>query len=80
MPLEDKAMRLRVTREISKFDIDTTMLDVKVINQVIYLGGSISPIRAPGMPTDLRKLLEQIREDLQKMKGITDIVIDVKTG
>lgn len=78
MPLEDKEMRLRVTREISKFDINATMLDVKVINQVIYLGGSITRIRAPGMPTDLKKVLEAIREDLQKIKGITDIVMEVK--
>jgi hypothetical protein len=78
MPLEDKEMRLQVTREISKFDINATMLDVKVINQVIYLGGSITRIRAPGMPTDLRKVLEDIREDLQKLKGITDIVMEVK--
>ncbi len=78
MPLEDKEMRLRVTREISKFDVDTTMLDVKVINQVIYLGGSITRIRAPGMPSDLRKVLEDIRQDLEKMKGISDIVMEVK--
>ena len=47
MPLEDKAMRLRVMREIARFNVDTTRTDVKVINQVIYLGGEISRMRTP---------------------------------
>ena len=48
MPLEDKAMRLRVMREIAKFNIDATRIDVKVINQIVYLGGEISRMRTPG--------------------------------
>jgi osmotically-inducible protein OsmY len=78
MPLEDKEMRLRVTREIAKFNIDASRIDVKVINQIVYLGGWISRMRTPGAPRDIKKVLEQIIDDLSKTPGITDIVSDVK--
>ena len=78
MPLEDKAMRLRITREISKFNIDTTRIDVKVINNIVYIGGEVSRLRVPGAPTDVRKVLELIREDVEKMPKITDVVMDTK--
>ncbi len=79
MPLEDKAMRLQVLREIARFNVDTTRMDVKVINQVIYLGGEMSRMRTPGAPKDTKKVLEQIIDDLSKIPHITDIVSDVKT-
>jgi len=78
MPLEDKALRLRIMREIGKFNIDASRIDVKVINQVCYLGGEISRMRNPGAPTDLRKVLEQIHDDVEKMPGVTDVVDDVR--
>ena len=78
MPLEDKAMRLRITREISKFNIDTTRIDVKVINNIVYIGGEVSRLRVPGAPTDVRKVLELIREDIEKMPKITDVVMDTR--
>jgi len=76
MPLEDKALWIRVWREIGKFSIDTTRLDVKVINQVCYIGGRVSRLRSPGAPRDLKKVVEQIREEIEGMREINDVVID----
>jgi hypothetical protein len=77
MPLEDKTMLVRVRHEISKFSIDSTRMDIKVINQVAYLGGRVRRIRALGAPSNLKKTMEEIRECLEKLPGINDVVIDV---
>jgi len=77
MPLEDKAARLRVMREIAKFNVDTTRLDVKLINSVVYMGGRISRIRAPGAPDNLRKVLEEMEEIIRGMPGVNDLVMEV---
>ena len=53
MPLEDKQTRLRIVREIAKYDMDTSLLNVKVINGVVYMDGRISPMRSPNVPKDL---------------------------
>ena len=78
MPLEDKESRLRVMREIAKYDMETSFLDVKVINQVAYLGGRISRIRRIDAPENLRKILEEIEDTLRAMKGINDVVMEVR--
>lgn len=78
MPLEDKEARLRVMREIAKFDVDSTMLDVKVINHVVYMGGSISRVRRPGAPTDLRKVLEEMEEAIRLLPNVNDVVMEVR--
>ncbi len=78
MPLEDKEARLRVMREIAKFDVDSTMLDVKLINGVLYMGGRISRIRRPGAPDNLRKVLADMEEAVRGLKGVNDVVMEVK--
>jgi len=77
MPLEDKESRLRVMREIAKFNVDTTRLDVKLINSVVYMGGRISRIRSPGAPDNLRKVLEEMEEIIRGMPGVNDLVMEV---
>ncbi len=77
MPLEDKAARLRVMREISKYDMDTTLLNVKVINHVVYMDGRISPMRTPNAPDNLAKVLEKLEETFLMMSDINDVVMDV---
>lgn len=78
MPLEDKEARLRVMRELAKFDVDTSRLDLKLINHVVYMGGFISRIRRPGAPDNLRKVLEDMEETVRGMRGVADVVNDVK--
>lgn len=77
MPLEDKTARLRVVREIAKYDMDTHLLNVKVINAVVYLDGRISPMRSPNAPENLQKVLEKLEETFLMMSDINDVVIDV---
>ena len=77
MPLEDKETRLRIMREIAKYDIDTSLMNVKVINGVVYMDGRISPMRTPNAPKDLKKVLEKIEETLEMMRDINDVVIEV---
>ncbi len=77
MPLEDKQTRLRVCREIAKYDMDTSLLNIKVINGVVYLDGRISPMRSPNAPSDLRKVLEKLEETFMMMSDINDVVMDV---
>ncbi len=77
MPLEDKQTRLRIVREIAKYDMDTSLLNVKVINGVVYMDGRISPMRSPNAPKDLKKVLEKLTETFEMMRDINDVVIDV---
>ena len=78
MPLEDKEARLRVMRKLAKFDVDTSRLDLKLINSVVYLGGFISRVRRPGAPDNMRKVLEDMEETVRGMRGIADVVNDVR--
>ncbi|MGD9495552.1 MAG: hypothetical protein AB7Y46_04480 [Armatimonadota bacterium] len=71
-------MRLRIMREIAKYDVDSQMIDVKVINQVVYLGGSISRIRRPGAPTNLQKVVADLEDTIRAMRGVNDVVVDVR--
>ncbi|MGC9316902.1 MAG: hypothetical protein ACP5KN_02555 [Armatimonadota bacterium] len=77
MPLEDKQSRLRVMREIAKYDMDTSLMNVKVINSVVYIDGRVSPMRSPNAPEDLRKVFEKLEETFLMMSDINDVVIDV---
>ena len=62
MPLEDKEARLRVMREIAKFDVDSSMLDVKLINGVLYMRAHyVSVARAPENLRTARDMEEVVR-------------------
>ncbi len=77
MPLEDKQTRLRIMREIAKYDMDTSLLNVRVINQVVYLDGRISPVRSPNAPENLEKVMEKLEETFEMMSDIKDVVMEV---
>jgi hypothetical protein len=77
MPLEDKATRLRIMREIAKYDMDTSLLNVSVINSVVYMSGRVSPMRTPTAPRDLRKVFDSLEETFRTMRDINDVVIEV---
>jgi len=77
MPLEDKEARLRVMREIAKWDMDTSLMNVRVINAVIYIDGRVSPMRSPNAPRDLRKVFEALEDTFRMMRDINDVVIEV---
>lgn len=77
MPLEDKQTRLRIMREVAKYDMDTSLLNVRVINGVVYMDGRVSPMRTPNAPRDLSKVLEKLKETFEMMRDINDVVIEV---
>ena len=77
MPLEDKATRLRIMREIAKYEMDTSLMNCSVINSVVYIDGRVSPMRSANSPTDLRKVFEALEDTFRGMRGINDVVIDL---
>ena len=77
MPLEDKESRLRIMREIAKYDMDTSLMNVRVINSVVYIDGRVSPMRSAGAPTNLKKVFEKLEETFRMMRGINDVVIEL---
>ena len=77
MPLEDKSKRLSVMREIAKYNMDTSLLNIRVINQVCYMDGRISRNRGPGAITNLQKAMSEVEDAVRSMHGINDVVIEV---
>ncbi|MFP4248645.1 MAG: hypothetical protein ACLFU7_03235 [Armatimonadota bacterium] len=77
MPLEDKQTRLRVVREIAKYDMDTSLMNVSVINGVVYIDGRVSPMNSPNAPSDLEKVFMKLEETFLGLRDINDVVIDL---
>ena len=79
MPLEDKRTRRLVEREISKRSLDTALLTVACINEVIYLGGVIRRLRGTlGRGTDVEREMAKIVEAIETMSGVKDVVCDYR--
>jgi hypothetical protein len=77
MPLEDKQARLNVMREIARFNLDTTLMNTLVINQIAYLDGRIRRNHGPGAIKDLKRAMLEIEEIIKTVPGVQDAVIDV---
>ncbi len=79
MPLEDKQTRRLAEREVAKHSIDYSLMTIRVINKICYLGGRVSRLRgAMGKDVDVEKEMNDIVEALESMKGIDDVVNDVQ--
>lgn len=77
MPLEDKAARRRAEHEISKFDIDFTLANIAVINEIAYITGRIRRTHsAGGRSLDLKKEMSTIADVLRTLPGIRDVVLN----
>lgn len=76
MTLADTRMRRDIQKEIVKRDIESNAILVSVINSVVYLDGEVRPIR--GMTLDLRREKEIIEEVVRGMKGVRDVVNNLK--
>ncbi len=76
MPLEDKQLRRRVEREIAKFPLDLTRVNVRALNNIIYLEGRIRIMRgaAGASGANLDKLIENIQDVLMQMSDIREVV------
>lgn len=73
-------MRRRVERELPRFDLDFTFTTVSVINQVVYFGGRVRPIRARGLRgvdrPDTRREMMKVVEAVRAIPGVKDVVLD----
>ena len=79
MPLEDKATARLVQREISRHSIESSMMNVQVINQICYIGGTVSKLQGPlGRGTDLKQELARIADSIRLIRGVNDVVIDAR--
>ena len=79
MPLEDKAAARLVQREISKHSIESSMLNVQVINQICYIGGTVSKLQGQlGRGVDLKQELAKLADQIRLIRGINDVVIDAR--
>jgi hypothetical protein len=75
MPLEDKQLRRRVEREISKFPLDITRMNVRALNEIIYLEGRIRIMRgaADARGANLDKLLDTLQDVISQMPGVKEV-------
>jgi hypothetical protein len=76
MPLEDKQLRRRCERELSKFPLDTTKMSVRALNNIIYLEGRIRIMRgaAGASGANLDKLIETIQDVLMQMADVREVI------
>jgi osmotically-inducible protein OsmY len=76
MTLADTRMRREVQKELVKRDIESNMINVQVIGSIVYLTGEMRAVR--GMTLDLRKEKDLIEEIIRGMKGVRDVVNQIK--
>ena len=77
MPLEDKAVRRLVEREICKHAIDYSLLVVTVINGVCTLSGRVSNLRGSmGRNVEVRDEIRKIQDSVILIRGINEVVLN----
>jgi osmotically-inducible protein OsmY len=78
MPLEDKATRRLVEREIAKFPIDYSLLVVTVINGVCTFSGRVAPLRgALGRNIVLKDEVRKLADCVRMVHGVHEVVLDI---
>lgn len=78
MPLEDKATRRLVEREIAKHPIDYSLLVCSVINGVCTLSGRVSNLRgAMGRNVDVREEMRKLQDSILLIRGINEVVLNI---
>ena len=76
MTLADTRLRRDIQKELVKRDIETNLIQVTVVNFVVYLDGELRPVR--GMQFDLRKECGIIEDIIRQYKGVRDVVNRVR--
>lgn len=78
MPLEDKATRRLVEREIAKHAIDYSLLVCTVINGVCTFSGRVSNLRGSmGRNVDIREEMRKIQDSVLLIRGINEVVLNI---
>ena len=80
MPLEDKALGLRIRREITKRQsINSNDIRVSTAGGVVYLNGKLRLTRG-AIGVDLKKEAEIIEKCLRTIPGVRDVVNEMDIG
>ncbi len=77
MASDQKQMQLLVRRELARRPIDCSMVDVHVSHGVVYLRGTVRPIR--GHDIDLQHEISILLTVLKQRQGIRDVVSELQT-
>jgi osmotically-inducible protein OsmY len=76
MTLADTRMRRDIQKELVKREIESNLINVSVVNAVVYLDGELRAIRGASM--DCRREREIIEDVITRMKGVRDVVNNLK--
>ena len=76
MASDQKEMQLLVRREMARRPIDTSMVDVYVTHGVVYLRGTIRPVR--GHDIDLQQEITILMSVLKQKQGIRDVINELQ--
>jgi hypothetical protein len=77
MPLEDRHLRRQCEREIAKFPLDMTRMNIRALNNIIYLEGRIRIMRgaAGARGANLDKELGAVQEVLMQVPQVREVVM-----
>jgi hypothetical protein len=75
MSVEDAKQTRMVQREVSKRHIDITMMDIHVHHGVVYMRGTVKPLR--GQNIDLKHEFQVLHRILRGCPGIRDVINEV---
>jgi hypothetical protein len=77
MANDQKQMQLLVRREMARRPIDTSLVEVHVSHGVVYLRGTVRPIR--GQDIDLQQEITILQTVLRQRQGIRDVISELQT-
>ncbi len=78
MPVEDKRIAQRITREFTRRQsVDASDLRVTVSSGVVYLAGKIKPMKTEAA-VDIRKEIAIVEKTLRTIPGIRDVIDDTE--
>jgi len=75
MPLEDKQMRRRIEREIAKFPLDLTRMNIRFLDNCAYFEGRVRLMRtaASAQHAHLDKVLEGASQAIMHIPGVREV-------
>jgi len=76
MASDQKEMQLLVRRELARRPIDCSMVDVYVTHGVVYLRGTIRPVR--GHDIDLQQEISILMSVLKQKQGIREVINELQ--
>jgi len=75
MPLEDKQMRRRIEREVSKFPLDTTLMNIRFLDNCAYFEGRVRLLRgaASARGAHLDKVIGTVSDAVMHIPGVREV-------